>query len=111
MSLNYHVTAELYIGTIIRNNNSTTCDYTANRKTTLAPVAETGFSHRLTPYKSWGISLDGNIYREYLRIIRSEIVFFRIGDIPDTRSHVQLIFRTVIEKSWTFFGPWGRDRP
>ena len=41
-------------------------------------------------------------------IIRSKIVIFRISRISATRPHAaELIFRTVIKKSWAFFRAWG----
>ena len=36
-------------------------------------------------------------------------MFFRISNISVPCPHAQLRGRTVIKKSWTFFGPWGRD--
>ena len=54
------------------------------------------------------------ISKIWLRIIRWEYRFIRISNISVTRSHAQLIFRTVINKLWAFIGPWGggggRDR-
>ena len=77
----------------------------------LAPVAETGFSHGLTTYKIVG-HFFGLSYRKISGsiIIRSKIVFFRISNISVSCPHAQLRGRTVIKKLWTFFGPWGRDR-
>ena len=75
----------------------------------LAPVAETGFSHRLTAYKIVG-HFFGLPYLNMSGIIRSKIVFFRISNISVQFPHAQLKGRTVIKKLWTFFGPWGRDR-
>ena len=80
--------------------------YLVTTRRTLAPVAETGFSHRLTAYK---ISLDCHVGK-YRWIIRSKIVFFRISNISVQCPHAQLRGRTVIKKLWTFLGPWGRDR-
>ena len=75
----------------------------------LAPVAETGFSHRLTAYK-----IVGHFFRlSYRKISGSnqvKICFSRISNISVPCPHAQLKGRTVIKKLWTFFGPWGRDR-
>ena len=75
----------------------------------LAPVAETGFSHRLTACKIVG-HFFGRHIGKYRGVIRSKIVFFRISNISVSFPHAQLRGRTVIKKLWTFFGPWGRDR-
>ena len=56
--------------------------------------------------KSWDISLDCHIGK-YRGVIRSKIVFFRISNISAPCPHAQLRSRTVIQKLWTFFGPWG----
>ena len=82
--------------------------YIGRRPIILAPVAETGFSHRLHT-QSWDISLDCHIGK-YRRVIRSKILFFRISNISVPCPHAQLRGRTVIKMLWTFFGPWGRDR-
>ena len=65
----------------------------------VAPVVGTGFSRRLTPYKIVG-HFFGRSYK---------IVFFGISNISITCPHAQLIFRTVIKKLRSFFGPSGRD--
>ena len=74
----------------------------------LGPVAETGFSHRLTAYK-----IVGHFFGlSYLNISGNDQVdfFFRISIISVPRPHAQLRGRTVIKKLWTFFGRWGRYR-
>ena len=73
----------------------------------LAVVAETGFSHRFTAYKIVGHFLDCHI-RRYPGVIRSKIVFFRSSNISVPCPHAQLRVRTV-KKLWTFFGLSGRD--
>ena len=74
-----------------------------------APVAETGFSHRLTAYKIVG-HFFGLSYLKISGNNQVENIFFRISNISVPCLHTQLRGRTVIKKSWTFFGPWGRDR-
>ena len=91
-------------------NDSVWCDRPAwPLLTRIAPVAETGFSHRLTAYK-----IVGHFFRlSYRKISRSYHVknsFFRISNISVPCPHAQLRGRTVIKKLWTFLGPWGRDR-
>ena len=77
----------------------------------LAPVAETGFSHRLTAYKIvehfFGLS-----NRKISGSNQVENSFFRISNISVPCLHAQLRCRTVIinKKIWTFFGTWRRDR-
>ena len=75
----------------------------------VAPLAETGSSHRLTAYK-----IEGHFFGlSYWKISGNNQVknsFFRISNISVPCPHAQLRGRTVIEKLWTFFGPWGRDR-
>ena len=75
----------------------------------IAPVAETGFSHRLTAYTIVG-HFFGLSYRNISGDNRSKNIFFRISNISVPCSHAQLECRKVIKKLWTFFGPWGRDR-
>ena len=74
-----------------------------------APVAETGFSHRLTAYKIVG-HFFGLSYRKISGIYQVKNSFFRISNISAPYPHAQLRGRTVIKKLWTFFRPWGRDR-
>ena len=72
-------------------------------------VAETGFSHRFTAYKI----VEHFFGPSYGKISESNQVkksFFRISNIKVPCPHAQLRGRTAIKKSWTFFGPWGRDR-
>ena len=75
----------------------------------LAPVAETGFSHRLAAYKIvehfFGLS-----YRKISGHNQVKNIFFRISNIFVPCPHAQFRGRTVIKKLWTFFEPWGRDR-
>ena len=80
----------------------------------LAPVSETGFSHRLTAYKIvehfFGLS-----YRKISESNQVKNSFFRISNISVPCLHAQLRVRgrTVMiinKKLWTFFGPWRRDR-
>ena len=75
----------------------------------LAPVAETGFSHRLTAYKIVGYFF-GLSYRKISGSNQGKNRFFKISNISVPCPHAQLKGRTVIKKLWTFFGPWGRDR-
>ena len=75
----------------------------------LAPVAGTGFSHRLTAYKTVGLFF-GLSYRRKLGHNQVEFFFLRISNISVPCPHAQLRGRTVIEKLWTFFGPWGCNR-
>ena len=75
----------------------------------LAPVAETGFSHRLTAYKIVG-HFFGLSYRKISGNNQVKNRFFRISNISVPCLHAQLGGRTVIKKLWTFFRPWGRDR-
>ena len=73
----------------------------------LAPVGETGFSHRLTVYKI----VRHFFVLSYLNISGNNQVknsFFRISSIQFP--YAQLRGRTVIKKLWTFIGPCGRDR-
>ena len=74
----------------------------------LAPVAETGSSHRLTAYKFMG-HFFGLSYLNISGNNQGEKSFFRISNISVPWPHAQLRGRTVIQKLWTFFGPWGRD--
>ena len=74
-----------------------------------APVAETGFSHRLTAYKIvghflWLSSLNISLNNQV------ENILFRISNISVPCPHPQLRGRTVIKKLGIFFGPWGWDR-
>ena len=75
----------------------------------LAPVAETSFSHRLTAYK-----IVGHFFAlSYLNISGNNQVenrFFRISNISVPCPHAQCRGRTVIETLWTFFGRCGQDR-
>ena len=62
-----------------------------------------------------GQKIVGNLFGlSYLNITGNNQVensyFFRISNISVPCPHAQLRGRTVIEKLWTFFGPWGRDR-
>ena len=74
----------------------------------VAPVAETGFSHRLNVYKIirlfFGLS--------YLNISVNNQVensfFFRISNISVPCPHAELRGRTIIKKLWIFSRPWGR---
>ena len=75
----------------------------------LAPAAETGFSHRFTAYKIVG-HFFGLSYRKISGSNQVKNSFFRISNISVPCPHAQLRGRTVIQKLWTFFGPWGRDR-
>ena len=75
----------------------------------IAPVAETGFSHRLTAYKIVG-HFFGLSYRKISVINQIKNTIFRSSNISVPCPHAQLRGRTVIKKLWTFFGPWGRDR-
>ena len=75
----------------------------------LAPVAETGFSHRLSAYKIVG-HFFGLSYRKITGSNQVKNSFFRISNIPVPYPHNQFRGRTVIKKLWTFFGPWGRGR-
>ena len=75
----------------------------------LAPVAETGCSHRLTAYKIVG-HFFGLSYRKISGSNQVKKCFFRISNISVSCPHTQLRGRTVIKTLWTFFGPWGRDR-
>ena len=72
-----------------------------------APVAETGFSHRLTAYKIVG-HFFGLSYLYISRHNEVENCFFRSSNISVPCPHTQLRGRTVIKKLWTFFGPRGR---
>ena len=58
-----------------KNRNSQHNGYQWEGGDLIAPVAETGLSHRLTSYKILGHSLDYHIGK-YRWIIRSEVVFF-----------------------------------
>ena len=75
----------------------------------LAPVPETGFSYRLTAYKSMG-HFFGLSYLNISGNNQFKNIFFRISSILVTCPHAQLRGRTVNKKLWTFFGPWGRAR-
>ena len=75
----------------------------------VTPVAETGFSHRLTAYKIVG-HFFGLSYRKISGSNQVKNRCFRISNISVLCSHAQLRSRTVIKKLWTFFGTWGRDR-
>ena len=72
----------------------------------VVPVAETGFSHRLTAYKIVG-HLSGMSYRKISGHNQVKNSFFRISNISVPCPHAQLRDRAVIKKLWTFFGPWG----
>ena len=70
----------------------------------VTPVAETGFSHRLTAYKI----VEPFLELSYLKISGNNQVensSFRISNISVPCSHAQLRGRTVIKKLWSFFGP------
>ena len=75
----------------------------------LAPVAETGFRHRLTTNKIVG-HFFGLSYLNILGQNQVENSFFVISNISVPCSHAQLRGRTVIKKLWSFCGPPGRDR-
>ena len=75
----------------------------------VAPVTETGFSHRFTAYKIVG-HFFGLSYQKISGSNQVKIRIFRISDISVPCPHAQLRGRTVIKKLWTFFGPWGRAR-
>ena len=79
------------------------------RSILVAPVAETGFSHRLTAYKIVG-HFFGLSYRKISGHNQVKNIFFRISNISVLCPHAQLRGRTVIKKLWTFFWPWCRDR-
>ena len=66
----------------------------------LAPVAETGFSHRLTTYKIEG-HFFGLSYKKISGSNQVENIVFIIILVPCP--HAQLRGRTVIKKLWTFF--------
>ena len=85
------------------------CVIDASCGSRLAPVAETGFSHRLTVYKFVG-HFFGLAYLNISGNNQVENIFFRIRNISVECTHAQLRGRTVIKKLWTFFGTWGRDR-
>ena len=70
----------------------------------LAPVAETGFRHRLTAYKIVG-HFFGLSYRKISGNNQVENISFKISNISVPCPHAQLRGRTVIKKLWTFFGP------
>ena len=74
----------------------------------IAPVAETGFSHRLTVYKI----VENFFGLSYLNISGNNQVdfFFRISNISVPCPHAQLRGHTIIKKLWTIFRPWGRNR-
>ena len=74
----------------------------------LAPVAGTGFSHRLTAYKIVGHFI-GLSYRKISGSNQVKKSFLGISNISVPCPHAQLRGRTVIKKLWTFFGPWCRD--
>ena len=74
----------------------------------IAPVAETGFSHRLTAYKIVG-HFFGLSYRKISGSNQVKNRFFRISNISVPCPHAQLRGHTVIKKFWTFCKPWGRD--
>ena len=73
----------------------------SNEQGEVAPVAETGFSHRLTAYK-----IVGHFFGlSYLKISLNNHVensFFRSSNISVPCPHAQLRGRTVIKKLWTF---------
>ena len=75
----------------------------------IAPVAETGFSHRLTAYKIVG-HFFGLSYLNISGNNQAKTCFFRIINISVPCPHAHLRGRTVIKKLWVFFRPWGRDR-
>ena len=81
----------------------------AYTRQSIAPVTETGFSHRLTAYKIvrhfFGLS-----YQKISGNNQVKNIFFRISNISVPCPHAQLTARTLIEKLWTFFRPWDRDR-
>ena len=67
----------------------------------LAPVAETGFSHRLTAYRILG-HFFGLPYLNMSGNNQVENSFFRISNISPPCPHVQLRGRAVNRKLWTF---------
>ena len=69
----------------------------------IAPVAETGFSHRLTAYKIVG-HLFGLSYRKISRHNQVKNSFVRISNISVPCPHAQLRGRTAIKKVKTFLG-------
>ena len=76
----------------------------------LAPVAETGFSHRLTAYKIVGHFFDCHIGkygpwsgRKYF-FLESATFRFHAGMLSSEVAHAGT------KKLWTFIGPWGRVR-
>ena len=73
----------------------------------LSPSGWNRFQPQIDTVLNRGTFLLTVISKTCPRIIRSKKVFFRISNILSTRSHAQLIFRTVIKKLWTFFGPCG----
>ena len=83
---------------------SRTLTYTQQPCCVVAPVAETGFSHRLTAYK-----IVGHFFRLSYREISGHNQV-KNSNISVPCPHAQVRGRTVIKKLWTFFGPSGRDR-
>ena len=75
----------------------------------LDPVAETGFSHRLTAYRIVG-HFSGLSYRKISGNNQVENSFIRISNISVPCPHAQLTGRIVNKKLWTCFGLWGLDR-
>ena len=70
-----------------------------------SPVAETGFSHRITAYKSVGHFFGLSYWKiSGSNQIKNSVVFLESVTCSGLRG------RTIIKKLWTFFGPWGRDR-
>ena len=74
----------------------------------IAPVAETGFSLKLTAYKIVG-HFFGLSYRKISGSNQVKNCFFRIINISVPCLHAQLRSGTVIKKLWTFFRTRGRD--
>ena len=80
------------------------CHPSLSTAASLAPVAETGFSHRLSAYKIVGFFF-GLSYRNISLNNQVENSFFRISNISLPCPHAQLGGRTVIKKVWTFSNP------
>ena len=101
----------------------------------IAPVAETGLSHRFTAYKIVGhffelsyrkisgsdqVKNSSFLKRSFVlalvllanpnKYVYTKNSFFRISNILVPCPDAQLRGRTVIKKLWTIFGSWGRDR-
>ena len=88
-----------------KNRNSQHNGYQWEGGDLIAPVAETGLSHRLTSYKILG-HFFGLSFRKISLNNQIENSFFFIS-VPCPHAHLRGL--TVIKKLWTFFGPWGRD--